>query len=152
MSKRILFFLIINFSALAIGTFFTGDGATSEWYQNLNKAPWTPPGWVFGTAWTTIMICFSVYMAFLIEKVNQRKTIWLLFSSQYILNILWNPCFFYFHEVLLGLIDILFLFIIVGCLLFMFLKELKLKSIFIAPYFIWLAIATSLNAYILLMN
>lgn len=43
MIKRIILFLVLNFAALAIGGLFTGDGVPSEWYQNLNKAPWTPP-------------------------------------------------------------------------------------------------------------
>ncbi|MEM6378823.1 MAG: TspO/MBR family protein, partial [Bacteroidota bacterium] len=57
MLARVIIFLILNFVALGIGGFFTGPGTSSEWYNNLNQAPWTPPGWVFGAAWTTIMIC-----------------------------------------------------------------------------------------------
>ena len=55
-------FLIINFGGLAIGQVWTGDGVTSEWYTSLNQAPWTPPGWVFGLAWTSIAITFSLLM------------------------------------------------------------------------------------------
>ena len=73
MILRIFLFLIINFGGLFIGGLFTGEGVPSDWYQNLNKAPWTPPGWVFGAAWTTIMICFSVYMAILWEKIKLNK-------------------------------------------------------------------------------
>ena len=51
-------FLLLNFGALAIGSYFMNNGPQSNWYLTLNKAPWTPPGWVFGVAWTTIMICF----------------------------------------------------------------------------------------------
>ena len=72
MFKKIILFLVLNFGALAIGSYFTDSGASSDWYQNLNKAPWTPAGWVFGAAWTSIMICYSVYMAYLI-KINRNK-------------------------------------------------------------------------------
>ena len=77
MIKRTIFFLLLNFAALAIGGLFTGSGVSSEWYQNLNKAPWTPPGWVFGTVWTLIMILFAIYMAMLIktEKKNNHTTL-----------------------------------------------------------------------------
>ncbi|NRA92357.1 MAG: tryptophan-rich sensory protein, partial [Psychroserpens sp.] len=60
---RFLVFAVINFSALGLGTILMGNGATSSWYQQLNKAPWTPEGWVFGAAWFTVMLCFSAYMA-----------------------------------------------------------------------------------------
>ena len=46
--KQLVIFALLNFGALAIGGLFTGGGVSSEWYASLNKAPWTPPGWVFG--------------------------------------------------------------------------------------------------------
>jgi benzodiazapine receptor len=54
--KISIFFLVLNFSALAIGSWLMNNGPITNWYMNLNQAPWTPPGWVFGIAWTTIMI------------------------------------------------------------------------------------------------
>ncbi len=81
MIKKILIFLVINFAALGIGGFFTGPGVSSDWYTNLNQAPWTPPGWFFGAAWTTIMICFSFFMAFLYEKSYFKKEIIVLLYS-----------------------------------------------------------------------
>ena len=55
----LLTFLGLNFGGLALGARFTGPGVNSEWYQTLARAPWTPDGWVFGTAWTLIMVTFS---------------------------------------------------------------------------------------------
>ena len=51
------------------------NGPQTDWYSNLNKAPWTPPGWVFGFAWTTIMLCFSIYLIALFQKVTVLKTV-----------------------------------------------------------------------------
>ena len=152
MIKRILLFLVLNFSALAIGGLFTNDGVSSNWYETINKAPWTPPGWVFGFAWTTIMICFAIYMAFLIQSKVNKKTVVLLFSVQLILNMAWNPIFFYFQSVSIGLICISLLTLLIAYLFFNFWKVLKVKSLFLAPYLIWLVVATSLNLYILLYN
>lgn len=152
MIKRVFLFLVLNFSTLAIGGSFTGKGVPSVWYQNLDKAPWTPPGWVFGFAWTLIMICFAIYMAYLLVDSSNRKKIILLYFFQWILNVAWNPIFFYFQEVLAGFITISLLTILITYFLFHFRNDLKIKSIFIAPYFIWLIIATSLNGYILLFN
>ena len=79
-------FLLLNFGALAIGSYLMNNGPQSNWYLSLNKAPWTPPGWVFGVAWTTIMICFSVYLANLIGLKNS-PVFWMLFAVQLILNV-----------------------------------------------------------------
>lgn len=152
MILRTILFLVINFAALAIGGIFTGKGVPSEWYASLSKAPWTPPGWVFGAAWTTIMICFAIYMAFAHEKVKNTKVLLALFGVQWVLNVSWNPVFFYFHQVGIGLVVISALTILIAVFLFRYRTDLKLKSMLILPYFIWLLIATSLNAYILLNN
>lgn len=152
MILRVILFLVINFAALGIGGIFTGKGVPSEWYQSLSKAPWTPPGWVFGAAWATIMICFAIYMAFAFKKVKNEKVLIALFSIQWILNVLWNPVFFYFHQVALGLIIISILTILIAVFLFRYWSDLKSKSILILPYLVWLLIATSLNWYILSNN
>jgi tryptophan-rich sensory protein len=149
--KYIIVFLIINFGALAIGSWLMNDGPQTAWYQNLNQAPWTPPGWVFGFAWTTIMICFSIYMAYLYKLVNNTNVL-ILFVFQFIFNVIWNYIFFNQHLIGVGFTVILLLTFIVATFFFSYIKKLKLKSILILPYFIWLCIATSLNAYILIYN
>ncbi len=152
MIYRILIFVIVNFAALGIGGLFTGDGVASEWYQNLNKAPWTPPGWVFGAAWTGIMVCLTFYMSFLWEYKEKRKLILSMFIVQWVLNVGWNPIFFYHRDAVGGLIVIVLLTVLTGFFLFYFMKRLRYKTFLIAPYFIWLLVATSLNAYILFNN
>lgn len=147
-----LVFLVINFGALAIGGLFTTEGVESDWYAELNKAPWTPPGWFFGVAWTTIMLCFSFFMEGLWRKVESKKQIVWVFLFQFGLNAGWNPLFFYLHEEVLALLVIVVLTLVVAFFLFNYRKNLKGHTLFILPYFIWLLVATSLNAYIVWMN
>lgn len=152
MIYRLIVFLIINFGALAIGGIFTGSGVPSDWYQNLNKAPWTPPGWMFGFAWTTIMITFSIYMAYLWQFQEKRSMILVLFIIQFVLNISWSMVFFKFHLALLGLVVISALTILIAVFFFRYLETLKYWSLLILPYLIWLLIASSLNMYIYFKN
>ena len=149
--KISIFFLVLNFSALAIGSWLMDNGPMTNWYMNLNQAPWTPPGWVFGVAWTTIMICFSVYMAYLFMEISNINLI-LLYLTQLGLNISWNYIFFNQHAIGLGLFCIMALTIIVTLFLINYRKLLQFKSLLIVPYFLWLLIATSLNAYIYFYN
>ena len=149
--KISIFFLVLNFSALAIGSWLMENGPMTNWYMNLNQAPWTPPGWVFGVAWATIMICFSVYMAYLFMEISNINLI-LLYLTQLGLNISWNYIFFNQHAIGLGLFCIIALTIIVTLFLINYRKLLQFKSLLIVPYFLWLLIATSLNAYIYFYN
>ena len=149
--RYIFIFLIINFGALYIGNILMNDGPRTAWYQNINQAPWTPPGWLFGVAWSTIMICFSVYMAYLYKTMPNSK-VKILFAIQFILNVIWNYIFFNQHLVGVALICIILLSLVVGKFLFAYKDQLKTKSLLILPYFIWLIVATSLNAYVFIYN
>ena len=150
---RFLIFLIANLSALAIGAWLMNEGPRTDWYLSLNKAPWTPAGWVFGAAWTTIMVLFSVYMtkvSFQHEFLNKKVLI--LYIDQWILNVSWNYIFFNQHLTKLGLVVIALLWLLIGYFTFEYVKKVRWYTLFILPYLIWMTIATSLNAYIVLNN
>jgi tryptophan-rich sensory protein len=150
-AKYLILFLVINFGGLAIGAWLMNDGPQSSWYANLNKAPWTPPGWVFGAAWTTIMILFSIYLAYLFTKSYTDKKL-SLYIIQVVLNVSWNYIFFNQHQVLLAQVVITLLTALIFYFFFTFFKEQKSKSYLLLPYMIWLCIATSLNLYVLVNN
>jgi len=152
MFLKIIIFLVINFAVLGLGSYFTSAAVTAEWYQNLNKASWTPPGWFFGFAWTSIMILFAVFMAYAWQLNTNRNLLIVLFVLQWILNVAWNPVFFKYHQVAFGLFIIVLLTVLMGYFFFTYLPHLKVKTLLVLPYFIWLLVATTLNAYILIKN
>lgn len=149
--KYTLLFLIINFGGLAIGNWLMNNGPRAEWYLSLEKAPWTPPGFVFGIAWTTIMICFSIYLGKLfLENDNQKNR--LIFAFQFLLNVSWNYVFFNKHWVVFGLIVLVVLTSLLFVYFFKLSKPVKNYKYLLLPYMIWLCIATSLNLYVLIHN
>ena len=152
MALKSILFLGINFAALLVGSLFTKDGVSSEWYQSLEKAPWDPPGWMFGVAWTLIMVFFSVYMAKLFQTSKNKKQITLLFIAQWVLNVIWNPIFFYYQSPLLSLIVIIALTLLIGSFICSYLESTKYYTLLVLPYFLWLIVATSLNNFILYAN
>lgn len=146
-----LLFLIINFGGLAIGNLLMNNGPQSSWYAQLDKAPWTPPGIVFGIAWTLIMICFSIYLGKLFaNKVTKEKVI--IFTIHFILNVSWNYIFFNQQLTVLGLITIVLLTSLIFLYFFMLSSKVKKYRYFLFPYMVWLCIATSLNLYIVVNN
>jgi tryptophan-rich sensory protein len=145
-------FLGLNFLGLYLGSLFTTQGVQSQWYAELNKSPITPPGWFFGFAWTTIMVCFAFYMTAAFRTTLNKQKLILLFALQWLLNFLWNPLFFSMHQVAIGLIVIISLALTVSYFLFSYNKVMKWKSILLLPYFLWIYVASYLNLYILLNN
>lgn len=149
--KTFALFLICNFGALAIGVWFMDNGPQSNWYLQLRKAPWTPPGWVFGAAWSSIMLCFSFYMTYLYTALPNTR-VKILFTIQFILNVGWNFIFFNQHFITFGMLIILALTGVVTVFMVDYRQLLKLKTLLILPYVLWLCVANSLNLYILLYN
>ncbi|PQJ23235.1 TspO/MBR family protein [Tenacibaculum sp. SG-28] len=150
---RFLLFLAVNFFALYVGVQLMGDGSRSEWYVTLNKAPWGPPNWLFGVAWTTIMVLYALYMTKLTFAFPYfDKKLLFLYSLQWVLNVSWNYAFFNKHNTVAGLIIIISLLVLIAFFTGNFRKETKVFTIGIVPYLIWLALATSLNAYIVFNN
>jgi tryptophan-rich sensory protein len=146
---RFIVFLILNFGALGLGAFLMGSNpGENQWYQELNKAPWTPPGWVFGAAWTLIMVSYSVFLA-VSYKSKEKLVFLILFAAQWLLNVFWNPLFFKYHLTLIAFLEISLLF---GVLLNYLLLVRGYRIIFLLPYVIWLVIAISLNGYVILKN
>ncbi|MGY8942792.1 MAG: TspO/MBR family protein [Flavobacteriales bacterium] len=149
--KLTLLFLAVNFSGLAIGSWLMNNGPLSNWYTNLQQAPWTPPGFVFGIAWTFIMICFSIYLGKLFTEDNTRKNR-SIFLIQFVLNVSWNFIFFNQHLVLFALINILLLTSLLFVYFFKLSSVVNNYKYLLLPYMLWLCIATSLNLYILVHN
>lgn len=147
----ILLFALVNFGGLAIGSWLMGAGPSSEWYLKLNKAPWTPPGWVFGVAWTTIMVCYSIYLAGLWSNPVTLK-VWMLFLISLALNISWNYFFFNLHWTMTALVILIGLTFVIWAFFFEFKSVMKTKSYLLIPYMSWLIIAVTLNAFAVLKN
>ena len=152
MKRLLLIFGLLNFGALAISSIYTNPWVVSDWYTGLNQAPWTPPGWVFGFAWTTIMICFSVYMARAWLVISPKNVLISLFSVQWILNTVWNPVFFTLHETTVALALIGSLTVLMIGILIRYWSVVGIYKYLLLPYCIWLLIATSLNGYVVFMN
>ena len=149
--KLTLLFLAVNFGGLAIGSWLMNNGPLSNWYSNLQQAPWTPPGFVFGIAWTLIMIFFSMYLGKLFTEDNTSKNR-SIFLIQFVLNVSWNFIFFNQHLILFALINILLLTSLIFVYFFKLSSAVNNYKYLLLPYMLWLCIATSLNLYILVHN
>jgi tryptophan-rich sensory protein len=152
MMRYVLFF-ILNFGALGLGGWLMGSTPVeNNWYQALHKAPWTPPGWVFGVAWTFIMICYSLFMGKATQVESQANMLYVLFAIQLLLNVIWNPVFFRWHMSGLSLAIIFSLTLLIAWFTYWGFKNVGLWGILMLPYILWLCIACSLNWYAFAKN
>ena len=149
--KLFLLFLLFNFGGLALGSYLQGSIADNEWYAGLNRAPWTPPGWVFEAAWFVIMLAYSYYLSQLSVTINHRF-ISLLYAVSWILNVAWSPLFFRFHAMQFALLVLGLLFASILTFFLFFGRRMGELSFLLLPYLVWLGIAFSLNWFVIFNN
>lgn len=82
------------------------------------------------------------------NTVKHKPLVVRLYGIQWILNVAWNPVFFYFQKVDIGLLVIVGLLLSVLLIAIKFSRIQKSWTLAVVPYMLWLLIATSLNAYI----
>tara|TARA_B100000508_G_C11445610_1_gene271186 strand:+ start:603 stop:986 length:384 start_codon:yes stop_codon:yes gene_type:complete len=126
----------------------------NEWYTTLNKAPWTPPGWVFGVVWS-ILYCFMT-LSFLLVWTNKKcypfcKEL-VYFFIQLFFNLMWTPIFFEYQMPQLALLDLMATYLFTYLTYVQFNKINKFAGLLLIPYLGWLSLAFTLNAYIVLNN
>lgn len=140
-------FIVICILVSAFGGLFQ----PGEWYESVNRAPWTPPNIAFPIVWGILYLFIAIAGWLIFARGSARaKQLWI---AQLVLNAAWSWLFFGQHWVLVALIDISLMVILVTALVVQCFKEqLTLPGCLLAPYVIWLLLATSLNAYIFLYN
>ena len=125
----------------------------SDWYNFLIKPFLSPPDGVFLPVWTvlyiTILISFILYF---INPNKNKKSGYIFFFVQLVLNLSWSFVFFKFKSISGGLI-IIFL---MGVFIFLTIKKFysvsKISGLILIPYFLWVLFATYLNLGFLILN
>jgi tryptophan-rich sensory protein len=146
--------VILSLSAGAVGSIATAANVTG-WYQTINKPWFTPPGWLFGPAWTTLYILMGISLFLILREGWERRDVRIatgIFALQLFVNALWSFLFFGIPSPLLGLICILILLCLILWMIITFSRISKTAAYLNIPYIAWVSFATLLNASIYLLN
>ena len=160
----IAFLLLAAVALIAIGgsaaTFSEVDG----WYARAQKAPWSPPNWVFGPVWSVLYLIIAlsgwlVWRAgFRAQRKNAATGLLALYAAQLVLNGLWTPVFFAGYPVAgpaawwAAFVIILTLIITVIWFGLGAVAWSRIAAFLMVPYLAWLLFAASLNLAIPLLN
>jgi len=127
----------------------------SEWYTQLIKPSWSPPGYLFGPVWTFLYAIIFVSFGTVFYKVI-KKEIPLIVALPFVLNLVFNFLFTYLQFGLknnyLAFIDVV---LVLGTLIWaMFLIWPHLRWVVYAniPYLLWVLFATILQGTITYLN
>ena len=152
------------FDAGALALFLVaciGGGAASglatppgEWYASLAKPTWTPPGWVFGPAWTLLytLMALAAWQVWRRRAAMDVRMPLALFAIQLALNLAWTPIFFGMQRPGLALAEIVLMLAVILAATVSFVRVSRTATILMLPYCAWVSFATALNWAIWRMN
>jgi len=136
-----------------LGSLFTTP-AISTWYATLKKPFFTPPNWIFSPVWISLFILMGISLFFVWRRTDHPKfkIAFIFFFVQLILNVLWSIFFFGLKLPLLGLVDIVLLWIAILLTIRHFSKVSKFAGVLLLPYLVWVSFATLLNFSLWILN
>ncbi len=146
----LLFWLAISFAPAVFGSQFMPD----DWYRELQKPAWNPPGYVFGPVWTLLYTLMGI-AAWLVWKragFSEATLALCLFLGQLMLNGIWTWLFFGLHLIGAALLDIVMLWALILATLVAFWKKRAVAGILLLPYLAWVSFATALTFTIWRLN
>ena len=126
-----------------------------NWYSQLIKPPWAPPGWLFGPVWTVlyIIIVLSFGKVFLSAWQNQ---IALIVAVPFVLNLVFNFSFTYLQfglkNNLLAAIDVLLVLITLVWALAVIYPVIPWVAYANIPYLLWVMFAATLQLAVTYLN
>lgn len=137
---------------------------TDGWYASVQKAPWSPPNWVFGPAWSVLYLLIALG-GWLLWRTgwtpgenNAARPALTLYAVQLGLNALWTPVFFAGYP-LVGqgawwgaMVIMIVLIVSVVGLIVSSARWSKLAAWLFVPYLLWLLFASTLNAAVIILN
>ncbi|RJP74064.1 MAG: tryptophan-rich sensory protein [Candidatus Zixiibacteriota bacterium] len=144
---RLALAVVVCQLAGAVGSLFTRP-AIPTWYAGLEKPFFTPPSWVFGPVWITLYLLMGI-AAFLVwnkgwDRADVRAAL-AVFGLQLLLNVAWSALFFGLRSPLLGLVDIVLLWLAILLTAYLFFQISRPAGYLLLPYLLWVTYAAALN-------
>lgn len=151
---KLLISIAIPLAVGGIAGFFT-NAEINGWYQSIEKPNWQPPGWVFGPVWTLLYILMGIAL-FLVwnsrGEEKEKRTAFVFWGIQMVLNFLWSFIFFRMHEIGWALTEIIVLWISILLTIFSFARISRVAAWLLVPYISWVSFAALLTFTIWQLN
>lgn len=148
MKKIFLLFLwIIVLQLIAYGMGVITKANLDPWYFSLYKSLLTPPDYIFGIVWGVlyVMIAMVGWQLYQYKKPMSIRELRFAFAAQLVLNWLWSPLFFYFHQTGLALICLIAIVLFTARFLTLAWGRWRILFWLLLPYWLWVCFASYLN-------
>jgi len=143
-------FALLALAAASSGAVFTPDA----WYRTMNKPSWTPADWVFPTVWTPlyVLIAASGWLVWREAGLAGAALPLAVYVIQLVLNAGWSAIFFGLKKPGLAFVEVLTLWLSIALTMILFWPISTTAALLLAPYLLWVTIASALNFQVWRMN
>lgn len=124
-------------------------------FQQLNKPPLSPPGWLFPIVWTILFILMGIASYLVIVSGKKQEDInkaIIVYAIQLIVNFFWSIFFFNFGWYLFSFFWLLLLWVLIIITIILFYPISKPAAYLMIPYLLWVTFAGYLNLFIFLIK
>lgn len=139
----LLGWLALTYAFAALGAIASARAA--QFYAQLSRPDWAPPGWLFGPVWTVLYLLMAL-AAWRVGRSGVRRTapaVW-LYLAQLALNSLWTWLFFAWHLGALSFACIVLLWLLIALTCAVFGRRDRLAGMLLWPYLAWVSFAGAL--------
>lgn len=137
--------ILLVFGTAAIGALASVNAGT--FYEQLNRPPWAPPGWLFGPVWSILyaIMGVSAWLVWRIRGFAGAMSAMVLFIAQLAANALWSWLFFAWHQGAFSFIEVVFLWCLIVATVILFWRISRLAAALLLPYLAWVSFAAALT-------
>ena len=124
-------------------------------FNEINKPPLSPPGWLFPVVWTLLYALMGIASHLIYTakySAGLAGNALLFYMLQLIFNFFWSIIFFNWEAYLLAFIWLLILLALIIVTTVKFYRISKAAAYLMIPYIIWVSFAGYLNLGIYLLN
>jgi benzodiazapine receptor len=137
--------LLLVFAAAALGGFASANAG--DFYRDLVRPAWAPPGWLFGPVWSVLyaLMGIAAWLVWRARGFAGAGPALRVFLLQLTANALWSWLFFVWQQGGLAFIEILLLWALILVTAVLFWRISRVAGWLLLPYLAWVSFASVLN-------
>lgn len=147
MAALVAFIILVVGGGMAIGVVARPDA----WFASLAKPSFNPPNWLFAPVWTVLYVAIGIagWLVWTRARAGAAMKLW---WAQLVLNFLWSPVFFGFHNIGIALAIVSLMLLVIWGFVALTARRVPWAAALFVPYGVWVSFATVLNAAIWILN
>lgn len=123
-------------------------------FEEIEKPPLSPPGWLFPVVWTILYVLMGValYLVIITKTKEDKRPAIISFAGQLFFNFFWSIIFFNTRAYLFAFIWLILLCVAIVGNIYFFNRINTMSAKFLIPYIVWVIFAGYLNLGIYILN